>query len=407
MDNNKASVKIGNRVYSLRESTTEYWDNVTATYPDIGGEIQTTFVYGIDGDPSPNVINTGDFFVYDSKIYGMANMYEGHVICPLTAKSSSQTGLPLYFNTYNAPVLYQDEQMTQFVTDYPQPGAYVYCTIDGNPVTLQIPETYSSVTAGSTATTPPAPYDKPLIYNRNLDCIEKSLGNIEVVGDFKAASITTPTLHSDAITTPSLTAEAATIDDLTVTNPVEDLTVENLTVTDTASINHATIVTEEDIHSEADYIELRVNNPLPTPSTGSGFKVKNYDGNNNDLELTTDSSGTFRIGDGNLSMQPLATREEATVLNNNDILVWDSTANQLKHITRPTVNGTALKAIITNGVVTGYDWGSSGGNGVAFIGTRAAYNTAKLIPEGQDGYIPAGALVIITDEDELLIGDEQ
>jgi hypothetical protein len=106
-------------------------------------------------------------------------------------------------------------------------------------------------------------------------------------------------------------------------------------------------------------------------------------------------------------MQPLATREEATVLNNNDILVWSAADNQLKHITRPTVNGTALKAILTNGVVTGYDWGSSGGNGVAFIGTRAAYNTAKLIPEGQDGYIPAGSLVIITDEDELLIGDEQ
>ena len=267
---------------------------------------------------------------------------------------------------------------------------------------------------------------------------------------------------------------------------------------------------------------------MPTPSTGSGFKVRNYDGNDNDLELVTDSDGTFRIGagiqttidsktnqyavyrdgsyyisngglistatpteytfregiavekspvlelysyngnyyyktgtstwhegidrvligtywtysgtevtdtdlidelDANASEetitdvvykeatfeketstdtnQPIATREEATELNNNDILVWDATANQLKHITRPTINGTALKAIVANGVVTGYDWGSSGGNGVAFIGTRTAYNTAKLIPEGQDGYIPAGAMVVITDEDELVIGDEQ
>ena len=50
--------------------------------------------------------------------------------------------------------------------------------------------------------------------------------------------------------------------------------------------------------------------------------------------------------------------------------------------------------------------GSGSGNGVAFIGTRTQYDTAKLIPEGQDGYIPSGALVIITDEDELLIGED-
>ena len=36
--------------------------------------------------------------------------------------------------------------------------------------------------------------------------------------------------------------------------------------------------------------------------------------------------------------------------------------------------------------------------GVAFKGTRSAYETAKLIPEGSDGHIPSGALVIITDE---------
>ena len=39
---------------------------------------------------------------------------------------------------------------------------------------------------------------------------------------------------------------------------------------------------------------------------------------------------------------------------------------------------------------------------VAFIGTRADYNTAKLIAEGSAGYIPSGALVIITDEDGYL-----
>ena len=41
--------------------------------------------------------------------------------------------------------------------------------------------------------------------------------------------------------------------------------------------------------------------------------------------------------------------------------------------------------------------------GVAFNGTRSAYNTAKLIPEGSDGHIPSGALVIITDEGKTYV----
>lgn len=47
------------------------------------------------------------------------------------------------------------------------------------------------------------------------------------------------------------------------------------------------------------------------------------------------------------------------------------------------------------------------GAGVAFVGTRAGYETAKLIPEGEEGYIPSGALVIITDEDAYIEGEEK
>lgn len=531
MNNNKASVKIGNTVFS-RDTETFEWDNVTATYPYIGGTVQTTFQYLIGGEPDTDIAETGSYFIaspvggwagFYSPVYGFIKLNSGGIFAVPLLNNNSDT---FYFNTYDKTQLFADAERSIELTEFPAEGDTFYCYVNEvHEITAVTP--YSSITAGTTATdTPPeAPYDKPLIYNSTLDCIEKSLSNIEVVGRFKASSVTTPELHADEITTPSLTATEATIDDLTVTNPVENLTVENLTVTDTAAINHATIVTEEDIHSEADFIELRVGNPLPTPSTGSGFKVKNYDGNNNDLELVTDSSGTFRIGagtvtetktdqyavlrngdyyisDGNIlrvatptnlsfvsgtvvqpaaslelysyngnyyyklgttvwydnldtilvgtagwtyggssrvtdtdliaeleasatletitdivysdatftgskdTNQPIATREEATQLNNNDLFAWDSTNNQLKHIKRPTINGTALKAIVTNGAVTGYDWGSSGGSGVSFIGTRAAYNTAKLIPEGQDGYISAGSLVIITDEDELLIGED-
>lgn len=44
--------------------------------------------------------------------------------------------------------------------------------------------------------------------------------------------------------------------------------------------------------------------------------------------------------------------------------------------------------------------------GLAFVGTRAQYEVAKLIPEGEDGYIPSGTLVCITDENSYVKGEE-
>ena len=42
----------------------------------------------------------------------------------------------------------------------------------------------------------------------------------------------------------------------------------------------------------------------------------------------------------------------------------------------------------------------------SFVGTTAEYNVAKLIPEGQDGFIPSGTLVCLTDKDTYLKGEE-
>lgn len=50
---------------------------------------------------------------------------------------------------------------------------------------------------------------------------------------------------------------------------------------------------------------------------------------------------------------------------------------------------------------------SSVGAGVAFIGTRAQYEQAKLIPVGEAGHIPSGSLVLITDEDAYVEGEDR
>jgi hypothetical protein len=49
----------------------------------------------------------------------------------------------------------------------------------------------------------------------------------------------------------------------------------------------------------------------------------------------------------------------------------------------------------------------SSAGGLAFVGTRAEYEVAKLIPEGQTGHIPSGTLVCITDENNYLMGEEK
>ena len=58
-------------------------------------------------------------------------------------------------------------------------------------------------------------------------------------------------------------------------------------------------------------------------------------------------------------------------------------------------------------VLISYAGDSGSGSGVSFKGTRAQYNTAKLIPVGEPGHIPSGSLVIITDEDSYITGEDR
>ena len=71
-------------------------------------------------------------------------------------------------------------------------------------------------------------------------------------------------------------------------------------------------------------------------------------------------------------------------------------------------NGKYIKSIsqVNGKIVAESDWLSATGGGVAFIGTRAQYEVAKLIPLGQTGHIPSGSLVIITDENDYLNSED-
>ena len=122
------------------------------------------------------------------------------------------------------------------------------------------------------------------------------------------------------------------------------------------------------------------------------------------------ATATFTVVD-TTTLSPIATRDEEENMNDGGVVVWDSDTTSMKTVPLPTNNAQALVSKWTEDpethvVTKGYEWKSNvGGGGLAFVGTRAEYEVAKLIPEGKDGYIGPQTLVTITDEDEIVEGD--
>lgn len=104
------------------------------------------------------------------------------------------------------------------------------------------------------------------------------------------------------------------------------------------------------------------------------------------------------------SLQPLLTRSEESDLADGGVLVWDATNTKAIGTIAPTNSMQTLVSKIVDGKIS-YEWGSAGSAGLAFIGTRAEYEVAKMIPEGETGFIPSGALCIITDENDNIRGE--
>ena len=113
------------------------------------------------------------------------------------------------------------------------------------------------------------------------------------------------------------------------------------------------------------------------------------------------------------TLSPIATRDEEENMNDGGVVVWDSASISLKTVPLPTNNAQALVSKWTEDpdthiITKGYEWKSNvGGGGLAFVGTRAEYEVAKLIPEGKDGYIGPQTLVTITDEDDYIMGENK
>lgn len=104
--------------------------------------------------------------------------------------------------------------------------------------------------------------------------------------------------------------------------------------------------------------------------------------------------------------QPLLTRDEKTNLTAGSPLVWDSTNKRA--INTPAPGGEQVwKSSIDNlGNIT-YGWGVASAGSSFVFNTRQDYNAAKLIPLGQVGHIPDGAIVVIKDEDDYVSSENR
>ena len=138
-------------------------------------------------------------------------------------------------------------------------------------------------------------------------------------------------------------------------------------------------------------------NPQPSGVLTDWAGKKQIDG------YTLYSSAVFTVIE-KTSLQPLLTREEESDLTDGAVLVWDAEKTKAVGTIAPTNSMQTLVSKIIDGKIS-YEWGSAGSAGLAFIGTRAEYEVAKMIPEGNEGHIPTKAMVIITDEDDTVKGE--
>ena len=138
-------------------------------------------------------------------------------------------------------------------------------------------------------------------------------------------------------------------------------------------------------------------NPQPSGVLTDWEGKKQIDG------YTLYSSAIFTVIE-KTSLQPLLTREEENNLADGAVLLWNAEKTKAIGTIAPTNSMQTLISKITDGKIS-YEWGSAGSAGLAFIGTRAEYEAAKMIPEGNEGHIPNHSLVILTDETDTVKGE--
>ena len=431
----------GSEAHVLSKRTTHVYADATPSYDFDGTSNITNYDYLPDQS-----LNTNDDVNFHTVHVDEFAIDSLNVPKDLTVGEKAK--LP---NIYNGPAL-TDEEKAALKDET--------LLIDENKITRK------TTKEGVVQIKPFVPYDEnnevdnaPLVYDKVNDVLKKATdveinGNLTVSGNNSITGNTTIGGTLDVSGNTKITGDAFISGDLTVSGTVhsvdqEEVVADGNTITLRANNNlplasgqisgivvnkyngtdNLTVATGNDG-------TLRVGTARGTSTEYTNIALKHFDGKYYTFEngvytlldpqpsgnmtawtgkeevegYTHYATATFTVVD-TTTLSPIATRDEEENMNDGGVVVWDGTSTSMKTVPLPTNNAQALVSKWTEDpdthvITKGYEWKSNvGGGGLAFVGTRAEYEVAKLIPEGQDGYIAPQTLVTITDEDEIVEGD--
>ena len=432
----------GSEAHVLSKRTTNVYADATPSY-DFDG---TSNVMNYDYLPNQS-LNTDDDVNFHTVHVDEFAIDSLNISKDLTVGEKAK--LP---NIYNGPALTDEEK---------EALADETLLIDENKITRK------TTKEGAVQIKPFVPYDennepdsRPLVYDPVNDVLKKSTGDIDVPGNLTVGGNNNITGNTtiggtlDISGNTKITGDAFISGDLTVSGTVhsidqEEVVADGDTITLRANNNlplasgqiSGIVVnkyngTDDLTVATGNDGTLRVGTARGTDTEYTNIALKHFDGKYYTFEngvytlldpqpsgnmtawtgkeevegYTHYATATFTVVD-TTTLSPIATRDEEENMNDGGVVVWDGTSTSMKTVPLPTNNAQALVSKWTEDpnthvITKGYEWKSNvGGGGLAFVGTRAEYEVAKLIPEGQDGYIAPQTLVTITDEDEIIEGD--
>lgn len=298
---------LGTAVFSL--ATTQNWDNV---------ENQRLNNNPVEYDPNND--RTALTYIPDQNVNSTADVDFNSVDSATDVATETLTMKSIQNDTY----LIKRDSSTEMTEEQPADSLTDNSTLDRTSKKL-ITERDVAQWNGSTSrvtdttTTPP-------VYTSSI----KKL-NVVDEGEWNAGNITAPDINA--------TNDLNVAGDAYITG---DLTVSGKTIT----------VHSEEITTEENTIELRHGAQVGlNPGEVSGILINNYDGQGNDSEIVLDDTGTLRIGD-TASLEPVATRDEATNFTDGHLTTWDATNKRLVDA------GASISDILSAGTSTIEGWSS-------------------------------------------------
>ena len=431
----------GSDAHILSKRTTKVYADATQSYDFDGTSNITNYDYLPDQS-----LNTDDDVQFNKITTSESSATSSDISKDLTVGEKAK--LP---NIYNGPAL-TDEEKAALKDET--------LLIDENKISRK------TTKAGTVQIKPFVPYDEnngaensPLVYDPVNDVLKKATdvevsGKLDVKGDTNITGAATVGGTLDVSGNTKLTGDAFISGDLTVSGTVHSVEQEEVVANgDTITLranNNLPLATGQvsgivvNKYNGTDDLTvatgndgtLRVGTARGTDTEYTNIALSHSDGKyytwagdaytlidpqpsgnmtawtgKEEVEgYTRYATATFTVVD-TTTLSPIATRDEEENMNDGGVVVWDSDTTSMKTVPLPTNNAQALVSKWTEDpethvVTKGYEWKSNvGGGGLAFVGTRAEYEVAKLIPEGQDGYIGPQTLVTITDEDDIVEGD--